>query len=171
MKLDYILKEPYLDNVHALNGKLDEILVLRRYEHEILYNQFVAFSNLRFHISGRLLLSHIIHHSDVIMDAMASQITCLTIVYSTVYTGADQRIHQSSTSLAFVRGMPRWPVNSPYKWPITRKMFPFNYVIMKFYFQQLNPEHRDGKQKWYSPLGRIKIKMPYYQIGQIPLWR
>ena len=63
------------------------------------------------------------------MDAMASQITSLTIVYSTVYSGADQRKHQSSPSLAFVWGIHRWPVNSPHKWPVTRKMFPFDDVI------------------------------------------
>ena len=57
------------------------------------------------------------------MGAMASQITSLIIVYSTVYSGADQRKHQRSASLAFVRGIPRWPVNSPHKWPVTRKMF------------------------------------------------
>ena len=55
------------------------------------------------------------------MAAMASQITSLTIVYSTVHSGADQRKHQSSASLAFVRGVHRWPVNSPHKWPVTRK--------------------------------------------------
>ena len=43
------------------------------------------------------------HYNDVIMGALASQITSLTIVYSTVYSGADQRKHQSSASLAFVR--------------------------------------------------------------------
>ena len=64
------------------------------------------------------------------MGTMASQITSLTIVYSTVYSGADQRKHQSSASLAFVRGIHRWPVNSPHKWPVTRKMFPFDDVIM-----------------------------------------
>ena len=48
----------------------------------------------------------------------------------TVYSGADQRKHQSSTSLAFVRGIHRWPVNSPHKWPVARKMFPFDDVIM-----------------------------------------
>ena len=58
-----------------------------------------------------------IHYSDVIMRAMVSQITSLTIVYSTVYSGADQRKHQDSTSLAFVQGIHRWPVNSPHKWP------------------------------------------------------
>ena len=44
------------------------------------------------------------------------------IVYSTVYSDADQRKHQSSASLAFVRGIHRGPVNSPHKWPVTRKM-------------------------------------------------
>ena len=49
------------------------------------------------------------------MGAMVSQITSLTIVYSTVYSDADQRRHQSSTSLAFVRGIHQGPVNSPHK--------------------------------------------------------
>ena len=65
------------------------------------------------------------------MSAIASQITSLTIVYSIVYSDADQRKHQSSASLAFVRGIHRGPVNSPHKWPVTRKMFPFDDVIMK----------------------------------------
>ena len=72
-----------------------------------------------------------IHYNDVIMGAMASQITSLTIVYPTIYSGTDQRKHHSSASLAFVRGIHRWPVNSPHKWPVTRKMFPFNDVIMQ----------------------------------------
>ena len=53
------------------------------------------------------------HYNDVIMGAMASQITSLTIVYSSVYSGADQRKHQSSASLASVLGIHRWPVNIP----------------------------------------------------------
>ena len=73
------------------------------------------------------------HHSDVIMSAMASQITSLTIVYSTVYSGADQRKHQSSASLAFVRGIHRWPVNSQHKGPVTGKMPPFDDVVMPSY--------------------------------------
>ena len=59
------------------------------------------------------------------MGEMASQITSLASVYSTVYSGADQRIHQSSVSLAFVRRIHRWPVNSPHQGPVTRKVFPF----------------------------------------------
>ena len=70
------------------------------------------------------------HYNDVIMGSMASQIISLRIVYSAVYSGADQRKHQSSASLAFVRGIHRRPVNSPHKWPIMWKMFPFDDVIM-----------------------------------------
>ena len=65
------------------------------------------------------------------MGAIASQITSLTIVYSIVYSDGDQRKHQSSASLAFVRGIHRGPVNFPHKWPVTRKMFPFDDVIMQ----------------------------------------
>ena len=64
------------------------------------------------------------------LGGMASQITSLTIVYSSVYSGADQRKHQSSASLAFVRGIHHSPVTSPHKGPVTRKMFPFCDVIM-----------------------------------------
>ena len=67
------------------------------------------------------------------MSAMVSQIVSPTIVYSTVYSGADQRKHQSSASLAFVRGIPRWPVNSPHKGPVMRKMFLFDDVSCILY--------------------------------------
>ena len=70
------------------------------------------------------------YYSDVIMCSMASQITSLTTVYSAVYSGADQRKHQSSASLAFARGIHRWSVNSPHNCPITQKMFRFDDVIM-----------------------------------------
>ena len=76
----------------------------------------------------RSLLENI-HHSDVIMGMMASRITSVLIVCSTVSSSADQREHQSSTSLAFVRGIHRWPVNSPNKRPVTGKTFPFDDVI------------------------------------------
>ena len=64
------------------------------------------------------------------MGMITSQITSLTIVYSAVYSDADQRKHQSSASLAFVRGIHWGPVNSPHKWPVMRKMSPFDDVIM-----------------------------------------
>ena len=97
-----------------------------------------------------------IHYDDVIMGAMSSQITSLMIVYSTVYSGADQRKHQSSASLAFVRGIHRGPVNSPHKWPVARKMFPFDDVIMSSHKGQwrgalvfsLRLNKRLTKQSW-----------------------
>ena len=73
------------------------------------------------------------HYSNVIISAMASQITVVFSVYSTVCSGADQEKHQSSASLAFVRGIHRGAVNSPHKWPVTRKknsICPFDDVIM-----------------------------------------
>ena len=57
------------------------------------------FMNSESHASG-------VHYNDVIMNVIASQITSLTIVYSTVYADADQRKHQSSASLAFVGKSP-----------------------------------------------------------------
>ena len=47
------------------------------------------------------------HNDDVIMTPMAPQITRLAVVYSIVYSGVDKKKHQSSASLAFVRGIHR----------------------------------------------------------------
>ena len=77
-----------------------------------------------------ILYVHAESWQHVIMGAIVSQITSLTIVYSTVYSESDQRKHQSSASLAFVWGIHRWPVNSPHKWPVTREMVPFDDVII-----------------------------------------
>ena len=66
------------------------------------------------------------HDNDAIMSAMASKITGVSIVCTTVASGTDQRKHPSFASLVFVR----WPVNSSHKWPVTRKMVPFDVVIM-----------------------------------------
>ena len=74
------------------------------------------------------------HYGDVIMGAIASQITSLTIVYS----DPDQRKHHSSASLVFVLGIHQLPVNSPPKGPVTRKMFPFDDVIMGKCFHRGN---------------------------------
>ena len=66
------------------------------------------------------------------MSPMESQITGVPIVCTTVCSGADHRKHQSSASLTFVRGIHRWPVNSPHTGPVARKIFPFDDVIMSF---------------------------------------
>ena len=64
-----------------------------------------------------------IHYSEVMMSAMASQITSVPIVCSNVCSGSGQRKHQSSASLAFVRGIHRWPVDSPHKGQLRGKCF------------------------------------------------
>ena len=69
-------------------------------------------------------------YNNVIMSAMASHITNLTIVYSTVYSGTDERKHQISASLALVSRNHQWPVNSPHKGPVTRKMFPLDNLVL-----------------------------------------
>ena len=84
------------------------------------------------------------------MDSMASQITSLAIAYSTVYSDIDHRKHQSSTSLDFLRGIHRWPVNSLHKWPVTQKMFPIDDVIMniiKLHTQNLTQWTSSHKQR------------------------
>ena len=63
------------------------------------------------------------HYSDVIITATASQITSVSVIYSMVCSGTDQRKHEISASLAFVRGIHRWLVNSLHKGPVTRKYF------------------------------------------------
>ena len=70
------------------------------------------------------------HYSGVIMGSMASQISGVSSVCPTVCSRADQRKYQSSASLAFVRGIHRWPVDSSHKGPVTRKIFPFDDVFM-----------------------------------------
>ena len=103
--------------------------------------------------SRSLLNMAVFHYDDVIMTAIASQITSLTIVYSTVYSGEYQRKHQSSASLALVRGLHRGLVNSPHKWPATRKMFPFDDVIMfgHFLWVQWNFGNFDDSVRWLVP--------------------
>ena len=90
------------------------------------------------------------HYNDVMMGAMGSQITSLTIFYWTVYSRGYKRKHQSSASLAFVRGIHWWHVNSPHKRPATRKMFPFDDVIS---FSDV-----------YFIVVAVRWKWPYYFI-------
>ena len=71
----------------------------------------------------------VIHYNEVIMGAMATQITSLTNVYSNVYSGADQRRHQKLRITGFCVG--NSPVTPTHKWPVTWKMFPFGDVIMQ----------------------------------------
>ena len=85
------------------------------------------------------------HYGHFIMSTMASQITRLTIVYSSVYSGADQRKHQWKLCVAgLCEGNSPTTGELPHKWPVTRKMFPFGDVfvcklfdiVMKVSFQR-----------------------------------
>ena len=101
------------------------------------------------------------------MDAMASQITSLTIVYSPVYSGTNQGKHQSSASLAFVWGIHRWPVNSPHKWPVTRKMFPFDDVIMNACEVILKGMGKTDHNK--TPQSVIRVHNSWCMLGPVSL--
>ena len=94
------------------------------------------------------------------MGAMPSQIIRFTTVYSSVYSGADQRNHQSSASLAFLWGIHRWPVNSPHKWPVTRKNFSVDDVVLNYHclrwYQIKNGN--DGVMTWK----RYLQKRPFF---------
>ena len=74
---------------------------------------------------------HVQHYNDVIWARWRLKSPASWMFTQPFFQGADQRKHQRSASLAFVRGIHRWPVNSPHKGPVTRKMFPFDDVIMK----------------------------------------
>ena len=76
-------------------------------------------------IYHKLVRSRGSHYSDVIMSAMASQITGVSIVCSAVCSGADQRKYQSSASLAFVNIFrvtgPLWGESTGHRWiPLTK---------------------------------------------------
>ena len=72
------------------------------------------------------------------MGAMASQITSLANVDSSVYSATDEKTSKLRVTGLCV-GIHRWPVNSPHKWPVMRKIFPFDDVIMLFMFPKINP--------------------------------
>ena len=123
--------------------------------------------------SSLISLTRLAHYDDVIMTMLASQIISLTVVYSIVYSGVNQRKHQSSASLAFVREIHRGPVNFPHKWPVTRKMFPFDDVIMMwvgswrygcpvawFCYQLIaKPGNQTAITPWPDPYQLVKLRM------------
>ena len=109
----------------------------------ILHSPFIFYESIWIDVPYPLF-----HYCDVIMNTIASQITSLTIVYLTVNSGTHKK-HQSSASLAFVRGIHRRPVNSLHKGPVTRKMFPFDDVIMC-----LHPDHSRHRRPVILTTGR-----------------
>ena len=109
------------------------------------------------------------HYNDVVMGTMASQITGVSIVYLTVSSGADQIKHQSFASLAFVWGIHRWQENSSHKVPVTRKMFPFDDVIIKSTLDQLMAWCHQVTNPFLEPiLAQIYIAI-WRHLGTTPL--
>ena len=152
--------EIYLnERIHFIQGILQYGNVCLRYF--VQYEQSFFYKTYRIWTWIVSTLQVLIHYSDVIMSVMVSQITRLSILCSAVYSGADQRKHQSSASLAFVPGIHRWPVNSPHKWPVTRKMFQFDDVIMS---NCVVTVLADG----LVPLG-FKVKYVFFKYIWIPV--
>ena len=117
-------------SIHSLKKRVFCVIINYHFIMVLMYLFRSQHSDHRLHWRPQIK-TEIRHCIGVIMGTLASQITSLTIVYSVVYWGVGQRKHQSSASLAFVRGIHRWPVNSPHKWPVTRKMFPFDDAIIE----------------------------------------
>ena len=134
-----MLDGPALTLIDRFDGLLDDVTHLRPLAQVSVASLHLRINSLSYHDKDSKGTNQFnkkggYHYTDVIMGAMASQITSLTIVYPIVYSDLDQRKHESSASLAFVRGIHRRPVNSPHKWPVTRKTLPFDDVIMTFSF-------------------------------------
>ena len=107
------------------------------------------------------------HYDDAIMSAMASQIISLVSVQSAVYSRRKSKKTRSA-SLAFVRGIHRWPANSPHKGPVTRKLFPFDDVIMaRGISKRCHSWWRQGKETLYTlftPFVQAQIKAPRHWL-------
>ena len=119
-------------NYWKLLGVIRFYCCAEQFHKMIAFNLMIFGSTIHYQekIRSRLRVFTDDHYRDVIMRAMASPIIGVSIVYSTICSGADQRKHQSTASLVYVRRVHRWPVDSPHKGPVTREMFPFDDIIM-----------------------------------------
>ena len=97
----------------------------------IAWYVFILQNGLSVHIMIRFMFS-VEHCSDVTWSDRAYQITGIWTVCSVQCSGVHQRKSQIFTSLAFMRGIHRLPVNFRHKRPVMRKMFSFDDVIMKY---------------------------------------
>ena len=128
-----IFRPSYVNALGYISWDLTELMISQQwgmYFHGADRQQDITRVNVGPDLCRRIQMTTKFHYGDVIMSVIASQITSLAIVYSSVYSGADQRKRQRSASLALVWGIHRRPVNSPHKGPVTRKMFPLDDVIM-----------------------------------------
>ena len=95
---------------------------------------FIGVEIFWWNLSNKLVAFTAIHYNDVIMGVVASQITGVPVVCTVIGSGTNQRKYQTSASLALVKGIHCWPMNSMHKGPVTQKMLPFDEFIMNFLF-------------------------------------
>ena len=127
-----------LQQLELKDSQITTIEICSFWRANLTFYNVITFGELRFYLCVKIhlfidTLCYLIlhwHYSEVIMIIMASQITSLTIVCSTICSGTDQRKHGRSTSVAFLREIHRSLVNSPCKGSVMRKMFPFDDIIM-----------------------------------------
>ena len=111
------------------------------------------------------------HYSDVIMGTMASQITNLMIIYLPVYSGGDQRKHQSPASLAFVRRIHWWPVNSPHKGPARLAIRSWPSLLLCWWSATVHQKvELKYIYRWYNHLFIWVILWPMKQIARFSLF-
>ena len=142
--------------INLLNAKNREILfkiiIYFRQQCKVTYK---TSPDLRLENMDEAHCNH--HYSDVIMSGVASQITSVSSVYSNTCSGADRRNHQSSASLAFVRGIHRWPVDSPHKGPVTRKNVNEN----------TNSLFRKKQSDFRAVFSLMTVKLPQVNLGRM----
>ena len=103
------------------------------------------------------------------MGVIACVMTSVSINCSPVCSGANQRIHQCSASLAFVRRINRWPVDSIHTGPVTQKMFPFDDdVIMRKRSWDIrnNSSWHGNSLAWMLLLGCVSYTFMLYNLAQ-----
>ena len=135
----YVMKLEFEVDSNEAIIQISKIIYTENYQRKQLFmrNMVLKLGNGYNPLSARIYLGNmkyswifyqvsILHCSNVIMNAMASQINGVAIVCSNAWSGTDGRKHQRSAFLAFVRVIQihRWPVDSPHKGPVTRKCFP-----------------------------------------------
>ena len=150
-------------NLFIIHGYILSWWNMSRWDWEILFSNTqctnkcweILYSTLNHIVKGCYVINdthwrlEVNHYSDIIMSVMVSQITCVSIVCSTLCSGADQRKHQISVSLAFVRGIHQWLVDSPHKGSITQKKLPLDDTIMISNFV-VSSVVADGLTNWWS---------------------
>ena len=165
----------YISTLYAYKIALETIYGLLRCQAWYSHTKTVQFQPtcaLQMLFPGYVPIHKLPDYSDVIISAMASQITCVSIVYSAVCSDADQRKHQSSASLAFVRGIHRWPVNSPHKGLKTRKKI---HLMTSSCFPKISVDLDDGLaqrhclNKWWPGDTTLQSGAPFDNIDKLKL--